>query len=256
VLYVDTELDADEFLRRAYALARGMGLERPAEGLYYYRPAGSLADPEVLVTINTIRRDIGADLVIVDSLSLGAYGSDMSAADVTTRVMAGLKRLGTVVAVDHIPKPLPGANLSGYRPFGSQFKWADARSVIQVLKAESGEGVVLRHAKCNFGPLCQPIGVKITFAPEPVTVTPMDVTDLDGVQEHLPKLEQVAIELARHGEEGADPSELAGDLGMSEGRVRNYLSALKKQGRAEQAARGRWRSARYKFDEEEVKWET
>jgi RecA-family ATPase len=33
VLYLNAELDADEFLRRAYAIARGMGLEKvPKEG--------------------------------------------------------------------------------------------------------------------------------------------------------------------------------------------------------------------------------
>ena len=240
VLYVDTELDANEFVRRAYALARGMGLERPPVGLFYYHPTGSLADYETLESIDAIRLEVGADLVIVDSLSLGAYGTDMSAADVTTRIMAGLKRLGTVLAIDHIAKPLPGANLSGYRPFGSQFKWADARCITQVLKAESGEGVVLRPAKSNFGALGQPIGVKVAFEPGQVTVTSTDVSDLDGVTEHLPKLEQVAMELAKYGSDGAEPSELAEALEMSEKTVRNHLAILRKQERAEPVGGGRW----------------
>jgi AAA domain len=33
-LYLDAELEQDEFLRRAYWIARGLGLERPPEGLH------------------------------------------------------------------------------------------------------------------------------------------------------------------------------------------------------------------------------
>src|SRR4051812_17659157 len=33
VLYIDTELDADEFARRTYKIARGLGLQKPPEGL-------------------------------------------------------------------------------------------------------------------------------------------------------------------------------------------------------------------------------
>ena len=35
VLYLDAELDADEFTRRAYGVARGMGESRPPAGLHY-----------------------------------------------------------------------------------------------------------------------------------------------------------------------------------------------------------------------------
>jgi hypothetical protein len=43
VLYVDAELEVEEFTRRAYKVARGMGLDKPPEGLFYVRlPARSM----------------------------------------------------------------------------------------------------------------------------------------------------------------------------------------------------------------------
>ncbi len=43
VLYVDTEFSQSEFVRRCYQLARGMGMDRPPEGLHYFRTDASLS---------------------------------------------------------------------------------------------------------------------------------------------------------------------------------------------------------------------
>jgi hypothetical protein len=239
VLYVDTELDEDEFVRRAYAIARGLGLSRPPQELYYYRLARSLADDETLTEMGALRLSLGVGLVIVDSLTLGAFGANVSDIDVATKILNNLKPLGTVLAIDHIPRPLPGANLSAYRPFGSMAKWAEGRCITQILKAE-GEGIVLRPAKSNFGRLGAPLGARVTFADGAVTFTPTDVAAL-GAEDHLPAVERVYVALAQRGEEGATPGELADELELSEGRVRNYLTTLRQQGRAE-TERGRWRA--------------
>jgi hypothetical protein len=45
VLYIDSEFDQDEFIRRAYKLARGMGLSAPPAGVLYYRTRYSLTTP-------------------------------------------------------------------------------------------------------------------------------------------------------------------------------------------------------------------
>jgi len=46
VLWLDAEMDLQEFLRRAYAVARGMGRERPPEGVLYHCLMKSLAREE------------------------------------------------------------------------------------------------------------------------------------------------------------------------------------------------------------------
>src|SRR6266851_4598742 len=72
-LYLDAELDQDEFVRRAYWAARGLGLEGPPEGLYYCRLPGSLNDPNVRAHALAYKVECGADLVIIDSLTVASY---------------------------------------------------------------------------------------------------------------------------------------------------------------------------------------
>lgn len=238
-LYIDAELDEEEFRRRAYRVARGLGLARPPEGLYYLRLDGPLAAPEVQRGLVERAQGCGATLCILDSLTVASYGSDVKEADVMTAVMRGLVPLGTVVAVDHIPRPTAGANLSGYRPFGSVFKYNLARSVVQVIRADSG-ALHLRQVKSNFGPLRQPLGMAVTFERDRVAFDVLKDDDerLAGIEQHLPKGEQVAHELAQH--KTASPEDLAEALGMNAKTVRNHLTALRHQGRAEPVGDGRW----------------
>jgi DNA-binding transcriptional ArsR family regulator len=242
VLFVDAELDQNEFARRTYGVARGLGLQAPPPGLYYLRLPASLAQEGALATLQTVARTCRAELVVVDSLTFASIGLDLKEAVDASAVLAGLARLGTTLVLDHIPKPLPGANLSQYRPFGSFAKWALARHVVQVIRAETGAGLILRPAKANFGPLGAPVGVGIRFDGDAVVVERADLGNdaLAGVEEHLPAVERVARALAECSD-GATPAELAEALDMSEGRVRNYLTALRRQGRAEALGDGRWR---------------
>ena len=46
-LFIDAELDVDEFARRAYRLARGFGWDKPPEGVSYWQLPGSLASDTV-----------------------------------------------------------------------------------------------------------------------------------------------------------------------------------------------------------------
>jgi len=241
-LFVDSELDDEEFTRRAYGVARGFGLSTPPKGLYYLRLPASLAEAEAALRLQTVAGTCKAELVIVDSLTYASLGADLKEASDTSRVLSALIGLGTVLVIDHIAKPLPGANLSQYRPYGSFAKWALGRHIVQVLRAETGCGVVLRPAKTNFGPLGPPVGVAISFDAGVVRIRRTDLSDeaLAGIEDDLPAMERVARALGGHSV-GATPAELAGDLGVSEGRVRNLLTALRKQGRAAPDGDGRWR---------------
>ncbi len=163
VLNLDAELDAEEFLRRAYRVARGLGLQRPPEGLYYLRLSRSLADPALWEPLHAAVEEVRPTLCIVDSLTLGSMGADLERAQDATAILGRLAGLGSVLAVDHVPKPQPGVRLSDLGPYGSFSKWALARHVIQVVRSEGAGALLLRPAKSNFGPLLPPVGVAVQF---------------------------------------------------------------------------------------------
>jgi DNA-binding IclR family transcriptional regulator len=72
-----------------------------------------------------------------------------------------------------------------------------------------------------------------------VTAVPLDDDALAGIEHHLPALEQVYRTLCQH--EAMTPEELAEETGLAVGTVRNKLTALRHQGRAEPLGDGRWR---------------
>ncbi len=239
VLYVDAELDDREFCRRAYQVARGLGLESPPLGLHYLRLPGPLTDAACRTELHKAVHDCRATLTLFDSITVAASGSDVKEAGVATALMETLARLGTVVAVDHIAKPLPATSQSDYRPFGSVFKYNLGRSVLQVVRADGG-GLMVRQTKSNFGPLAKPIGAAVEFGDRTVTFTSIRDGDdrLAGIEAHLPAADRVARALVERGP--ATPEDLGQYLGMSPKTVRNYLSVLRPQGRAGPAGDGRW----------------
>jgi hypothetical protein len=242
VLYVDAELDLDEFTRRAYRVARGLGLDKPPEGLHYYQLTTSLADPATIERVAAERRAIGATWTMLDSLSVATFGGDLERPALMTAVMQQVRSWGTVLALDHQPKPVAGVPTHLYRPFGSQFKYALARSVVQVLPADSGRGIVLRPTKANFGALAVPLGLSITFTSDAVEVNPVALGSdtLAGVEGHLPKLEVVARALGSD-PGGRHPADMVDECEMSEKTIRNHLATLRQQERAEPRGDGRWR---------------
>ncbi len=233
VVYVDAELDIDEFARRCYQIARGLGLTKPPEGLHYYRIESSLHQPEVIDHLRELIANVGARLTVLDSLSWASFGADLKDAGDVTGIIKGLETWGTVVALDHISKPLPGVNLSNYRPYASQFKYIGSRCITQVLRAESGKGLALRPVKTNFGPLGAPIGVEVTFDSDRVTFNRVDMGSdaMAGIGEHLPAKERVFQALAQA--KSATPDDLANELGLKVGTVKNYLTALREENRVE-----------------------
>ncbi|MBX6723378.1 MAG: AAA family ATPase, partial [Dactylosporangium sp.] len=243
VLFVDAELDEDEFVRRAYAVARGMGLERPPEGLHYYRLPGSLTDPEVMEDVRTVVAAVEPVLIVLDSVMAAAYGADLERAADTTAMLKQIEAWGTVLAIDHIPKPQPGANLSQYRQYGSVFKHNLSRSSLQVVQADGG-GLILRQTKHNFGPKAAPLGIGMDFEAGAVTFTRIEIDDdrLSGIDDHLPAAERVYRALMRHAN-GATPDTLADELDLSVGTIRNHLTTLRKLGRATTAGDGVWRAS-------------
>jgi hypothetical protein len=233
VLYLDTELDHDEFQRRAYEVARGLGLQRPPTGLFYYRLPGSLVNPYVQAEVEHRLSFSKARFSVLDSLSLGAPGADVQHNADAIPLMAAVQKFGTVLAIDHQATPQPGVPLKQYRPFGSVFKRNAARSVIQVTPGPGG--VILRQDKNNFGPLVPPFGVSMKWAPKKVTFA-RDGALVTAVA--LSSRERVAAGLRQH-PEGIKPEPLASELDIPLGTVRNNLGDLKKTGSARNSS-GVW----------------
>jgi KaiC/GvpD/RAD55 family RecA-like ATPase len=241
VLYVDTEFDQDEFVRRAYQLARGMGFAAPPAGVLYHRTRYSLTTPGGQRDIVRLVERHQPTLLIIDSITLGSYSSDLKEASETTSLMEFLQQLRvTTLALDHIPKPPPGASLAYARPWGSFAKRAKTRHAVLVTQAEAG-GIVLRVVKSNLAKAGAMVGADITWTDDAIRVTAVSLDDdaLAGVEHHLPALEQVYRTLCQH--EAMTPEELAEETGLAVGTVRNKLTALRHQGRAEPVGDGRWR---------------
>jgi hypothetical protein len=241
VLYVDTEFDQDEFVRRAYQLARGMGFAAPPAGVLYYRTRYSLTTPGGQRDIVRLIERYQPTLLIIDSITLGSYSSDLKEASETTSLMEFLQQLGvTTLTLDHVPKPAPGSSLAYARPWGSFAKRAKSRHAVLVTQAEGG-GIVLRVTKSNLAKAGAMVGADITWTDGAIRVTAVSLDDdaLAGVEHHLPALEQVYRCLCQH--EAMTPEELAEETGLAVGTVKNKLTALRRQGRAEPVGDGRWR---------------
>jgi RecA-family ATPase len=243
VLYLDGELDALEFTRRAYRVARGMRLDQPPSGLYYFQLPGPLTDKTVYADVVARLLECKPVLIILDSLTIATFASDPSDAQSVIHVIKQLEQLGTVLAIDHIPKTAPGVNMSHLSQFGSGFKRYAVRSQLQLIKADAG-GLTLLHKKANFGPQSEPIHLALDFQEDRVIVSPISADDerLAGADKDLPTEEQVYHALIRKGQEGASAKELAAQLEMKDKTVSNYLTTLKKKGRATSIGDGRWQA--------------
>lgn len=242
VLFADAELDEDEFMRRAYRVARALGLPHPPEGLFYKRLPGSLAKPETITECADMISAIAPTLTILDSFNAAAFGADTNAASDVTTLMRGIGSWGTTLMIDHIPKTAPGTNLSGVRAHGSAFKFNLSRSAISAVRTDGG-AITLRHTKSNFGPLVPPIYAALAFELDEVRLELVGVDDprLAGAEQHFTAEETVLFALRDRGNHGATVEEVAAIIGTKAKTVSNYLTKLLKSGRVEKLGGGRWR---------------
>ena len=141
VLWVDRELDQDEMARRSFAVARGLGMDRPPDTLYYLRPVEPIgSDATQALVLGAVER-FGIGLTILDSLTLGALGDAKEQRDVVA-VMRHVEAWGTSLSIDHITKSAAAGNHSSATIFGSGMKRAVARSTFFL--APAGDALALR----------------------------------------------------------------------------------------------------------------
>jgi len=229
VLYIDWELDAEEMTRRAYRVARGLGLPRPPEGLWYIRAEHSVS--ESLKAMARIIQEQKIGVVVLDSVG-PACGGDPEQARFVIPLMNDLRKLNTTfLLIDHQAKLQQGQNYTHKTPFGSAYKFNLARSVIQVQRVDGEPGrmrMILRHTKSNLGPLQDPIPTQLIFEPGRVRLEPADATD-PAFAPALRAEDRVESSLREEGETTAKA--LAERTGLEPGTVVNAITKLKKQGR-------------------------
>jgi len=236
VLYLDWELEQDEMTRRAYKIARGLGLERPPQGLQYVRADRPFS--ELLESIKTFVKERGVGLVVLDSLG-PACGGDPEQARCIIPLLTHLRDLqATVLVIDHQSKLHQGQDYDRKTPFGSVYKYNLARSVIQVQRVESGMGqlkLILRQTKCNFGPLRESIPVCMNFAERAVRLACVDLQTDPAFYEHLKAEDKILRSLGDDGP--ATRKLLATRTGIHEGTVGNVLPRLKEAGTVQEVSK-------------------
>lgn len=245
VLFLDWELELSEHIRRAYRVARGMGLERIPEGVHYAQLSLPITDPKVLAECRAAVADTQASLVIIDSFAPASCASDQVAPSEIVPFMQRLRELGTVLLLDHVAKPIAAVAAPPLRAYGSTFKHNLVRSSLRLDRGDAG-GVRLAHVKNNFGPLSSPIAFAMVHGFDTVRFERIDANDarLAGLNERARSVpERILEELAQFGEDGASASRLAELLGCSSKTISNHLTTLRAQRRIEQAAFGAWRVA-------------
>ena len=244
VLLYDLELGFEVHAMRAARILRGLGLSLDDPGLRgqfdHYRPRWPLSTAEGLDELARAVAHFRPDLLVLDSLSIGSAGADLSSARDMSAVLEALVRLpATVLALDHTPKNLPPGALG--TPFGSAFKFHYARAVYALVSAKDGSKILVQ-TKSSFGGPAPPVAFRAEFddesrttwvvpvepsgaragAPEPATETTLRAI----VELHGATGEPVTVaDVHEWRLEDAEVSDL------SLGTVRNHVSELKRAGR-------------------------
>ncbi|PLS85374.1 MAG: hypothetical protein CYG60_12955 [Actinobacteria bacterium] len=191
----------------------------------------------------------GVKLLILDSLGPALEGDAEAARDVIgfyQKVLEPFRTAGvTVLVVDHQSRLQAGERYQNKRAFGSVFKTNLARSVVQVEAVERGENMLvvrLRQNKHNFGALTNPLGAKLSFSEEQVTIDAVELEEEDlTTEETLSARDRVLMALRMVGE--GTPSEVAElTTGLTLGTVKKELSKLRKGGAVEETGEVRDRA--------------
>lgn len=199
VLYLDWELDPDEFALRAGRIVSGLELPEIPANLSYLAPEMSIY--QLLPKLKGIIQERKISLCVIDSL--GAACLDPEKAIDVIQVFTRIKGLGvTTLGLDHQPKMQSRDNYHSKTPYGSVYKYNLSRSVFQlscIRRDRNQISLMLSHRKNNFGRLIDPLMFDIAFEGDRVSfyrskeLTPEE-RDLITIQEKLFEMKDKEIE--------------------------------------------------------------
>jgi biotin operon repressor len=231
VFYLDWELRESAFLRRLFAVCRGMRLPGRPPDLYYAKLTKPLAHHFADIMDQCERLDPA--LVILDSLGPAA-GADPNDAEAFIKVMQQLRKLERASAiVDHQSKTT-GQSYRTKRAIGSGYKDFLVRGGAQLELVESVPGrasIVLRHSKHTFTHEHEPVPFHIHYGIGSIEFELGDLSETSFVDADLLPL---PLRIQRVLEETTIPMEieaLAEATGASSKKVlQNAITKLRKKG--------------------------
>lgn len=204
VLYLDWELDKDEFSRRAEKVSMGLELPKVPGNLYYYSPEKSLS--RLLPHIKEALKTKGIQFLIIDSL--GASCVDPEKVGDIVEVFSQIKNLGIATLIlDHQSKMQSQDNYNQKTPYGSVYKYNLSRSVFQLSsigREDHQISLMLRHKKANFGRLIQDLTFDISFEGDRVQF--LESKALSPEEKEMMMIHEAMGELEAKGGEGKSES--------------------------------------------------
>jgi len=179
-------------------------------------------------------------LAVLDSLGPAMVGDMAAAKDVIgfhNCYIAPFRNAGvTPLLIDHQARQQSGEGYQSKGAFGSAYKEHLSRSLIQVeagdRSAEQGTlNVRLRHKKTNFGALCDPFDVTLTFSAEEISASVVELTSADRAQEATLNARDRVLAALEDG--SVYPDDLVESTGLARSTIKNEINKLKKAGRVE-----------------------
>lgn len=199
VVYLDWEADEETHAERLWAVCRGLGVSVPGAGIHYQKMLSSL--PEAVGSLRKKIMDVGASLVIIDSVGMARGGAPESAEE-TIKLFRAMRSLGIpVLAIDHISKEAKKGDAGGADPIGSIYTRNAAR-LVWSMEGKQFEGrvdtvIVFRNSKANFGRKERQRAFRYGFSEGPggrleaVTFDPVDWRDTEEFADKLPVKDRI-----------------------------------------------------------------
>jgi hypothetical protein len=189
VLWLDYENDERELRSRSARLTGGT----PLAGLFYVRGSGSLADQADGIAARVA--ELGAGLVVVDSITGATGGADLNDNNTATRLHGALRQLNCpVLLIAHTAKNTRGGGIFGAVAFRDL-----SRLVWSVEKSDGGSHIVIKDTKRNASAKSPDIGLLIDFEVGErgtVRLSRTDIADLpDDLARGLRVRDQVLVAL-------------------------------------------------------------
>jgi hypothetical protein len=178
-LYLDYECDEEEIVRRLEYLTKGMNLP---DNPFLYREC-SIPFIEDFEAIERIVAERNIKFLVIDSLGVALGNNNLSESQTATSFFSVLRRLKvTSLLITHISKDTQNGIRRKPSPFGSVYFTNLARNVWELRKTqETGENTVeiaFFHRKNNQGLLHYPIGMRIQFQEDSVSLKQISVDEV------------------------------------------------------------------------------
>ncbi len=236
VLYLDFEVGPDLQALRLNNIANGLGIDKDilSNNLSYLRPGTQKDVAAKLDKLIPVIKEEAFDLYIIDSLGMALTADPESAKDICS-FFQELVQLGTVLLIDHQPKPQKGDKARDKTPFGSAYKFNLSRNIWHLNSKKDDEGLncLLRHTKSNFSALQDNLGLKLRFDKDKFTVE--ECQPGAEFSDFLNTKELILNAYAELGE--ATAQAIAEEIGEDIKKIKPRISELKRQGKLKETGK-------------------